>query len=154
MSIIPIMLLIVLAHPATGLPAVIASSGNVARSIQLEAQSWVYESLCEPRKGQCQLGTYVSINSNTVDLSWFDPECRKVAYNGKASKEQIVILISNETIPAPHPLLIKFQDPGNYMEPPILMHGDRAYSKYNNEAGGWFGPDLGGEFFSLLWFDC
>lgn len=45
MSIIPIMLLIILAHPATGLPAdITTSSGNIARSI-LGAQSWNYESL-------------------------------------------------------------------------------------------------------------
>ena len=41
MCIIPIMLLMILAHPATGLPAVITTtSGNVARSVQLGAQSW------------------------------------------------------------------------------------------------------------------
>lgn len=155
MSMIPIMLLMVLAHPATGLASnITTTSGNVARSIQLEAQSWNYENLCEARKGQCQLGTYASINSSTVELSWFDPECRKVAYNGQAPKEQIVILISNDTTSATHPLLTKFQDPGNYLEPPVLMYGDRAYSMYNNEVGGWFGPGLGGEFFSLLWFDC
>jgi hypothetical protein len=155
MSIIPIMLLMVLAHPATGLPAVITTtSGNVARSIQPDAQPWNYGSLCEPRNNQCQLGTYASKNINTVELSWFDPQCRKVAYNSEAPKEQIVILTSNDTTSAPHPLLIKFQDPGNYLEPPILMHGDRAYSNYNNGIGGWFGPGLSDEFFSLLWFDC
>jgi hypothetical protein len=155
MSIVPLMLLIILTGPSTGLPADITTTSSiVARSLHLEVPSWNYESLCKPRKGQCQLGTYTTKNSNKAELSWFNPTCRKVAYNGKTQTEQLVFLNTDDTDPYLYPVVARFEDPGSYLDVPYFMYGEKAYSKYRNEVGGWFGPDSDGEFFSLLWFDC
>ncbi|KAE9372874.1 hypothetical protein N431DRAFT_558567 [Stipitochalara longipes BDJ] len=158
-SIIPIMLIDILTSSGVGIPdAQVAPI--IARSLQLETASWNYDNLCQPRKGQCQLGTYTTRNSKTMDLSWFDEDCRKVDYvaacQDLACKDATIVLtsVNDSDSSYPDPVRVQFRDPGNYLDVPTIMHGGAIYSQDENEVGSWFGPESDIEHFSLLRFDC
>jgi hypothetical protein len=161
-SIIPIMLIDVITSPAVALPSteVSPTAPIITRSYQLDTPSWNYDNLCSPRKGQCQLGTYTTRNVKTMDIVWFDEDCKKVDYvaacQDLACKDPMVVLtgINDSESEYPDPVIVQFQDPENYLDVPSIMYGGAAYSQDKNEVGSWFGPDSDLEFFSLLWFDC
>lgn len=154
-SIIPIGILIIMTSPGAGLPEENLTTGLVARSLQLEEQPWNYESLCQPRKGQCQLGTYTTKNINYAEISWYDEDCRKLADGALIPVEEMLVLRNSVDLDRyPHPLLVKSQDSGNYLDVPYIKYGNKMYSQYHNTVDRWFGPDANDEHFSLLWFDC
>ena len=84
-STIPLCLLLVTTSVA-GLPTEDPTSDLFDRSLPLETQSWNYESTCQPRKGQCQVGTYTTqdtvTQNNTATLSLFDQTCKKIGNKG------------------------------------------------------------------------
>ncbi|PMD32334.1 hypothetical protein L207DRAFT_518719 [Hyaloscypha variabilis F] len=113
-SIIPIMLIDVITSPAVALPSteVSPTAPIIARSFQLDTPSWNYDSLCSPRKGQCQLGTYTTRNVKMMDLVWFDEECKKVDYvaacQDLACKDPMIVLtgINDSESEYPDPVLV------------------------------------------------
>jgi hypothetical protein len=154
-STTPLCLLLVTTSVA-GLPTENPTPDLIGRSLPLETRSWNYESTCQPRKGQCQVGTYTTqdtvTQNNTATLSLFDQTCKKIGNKDQAPRQTNFAFDSQ----LPFVVIVQFDQEDDWSNIPSLWYTGKHYPSTAYRADrGWYGPDgKRDQYFSLIWFDC